>query len=98
MLTSKQKKYLRLLAQEIRPAVQVGKSGVTDGTIKSLEQSLKAHELVKVTVLQNNDSDRQKLADVLSKETDSELVQKIGRQLIFYRRNDDKPVIKIPAI
>ncbi len=98
LLTTKQKKYLRSIAQKIKPAVQVGKNGVTDGTLKSMEQSLKAHELVKVTVLQNNDSDRHELAEMLSRESGSELVQEIGRQLIFYKRNDDRPVIKLPAL
>lgn len=96
MLTNKQKKYLRSLAQNNKPAVQIGKNGITNGTLKSLEQSLKAHELVKVTVLQNNDSDRHALALQLASESQSELIQEIGRQLIFYRRNEKKPVIKLP--
>ncbi len=54
ILTKKQIKGLRKMAQATKGTVQVGKGGLTDGTLINLNEALLAHELVKVTVLKNS--------------------------------------------
>ena len=54
MLTSKQRSNLRSLAQKIDPITQVGKLGVNDALIDSLDKAIEKRELIKVTVLLNN--------------------------------------------
>ena len=54
MLTSSQRAALRSLAQKEEPVTQVGKSGVCEGLIDSLDAALEKRELIKVTVLENS--------------------------------------------
>ena len=54
MLTSKQRSNLRSLANGIKPVTQVGKNGVNDTLIICISDALEAHELVKITVLENS--------------------------------------------
>ena len=47
-LTSSQRKFLRSRAHHLDPAVLVGKQGVTDTLVRAAQQSLEAHELIKI--------------------------------------------------
>ncbi len=96
MLTKNKKLYLRKLAMSLRPTVQIGKLGISDGTLKTLSEALLAHELVKVSVLQNNDDDRDDLILQILEASGAELVQKIGRQIILYKKNPEKEIIQLP--
>lgn len=99
MLTGKQKRHLRSLAQTIKPVLQIGKNGITDAYIDSVNTQLDAHELIKVSVLQNVDGEKEALAQEISERTQSEIVQIIGNQLVFYRANkklDKKDRIELP--
>ena len=51
MLTGKEKRFLRSLANTMEPIVQVGKAGVNESVLFSLQEALQARELVKVRVL-----------------------------------------------
>ena len=53
MLSGKEKRYLRSLANTMEPIVQVGKASVNDSVLFSLNEALEARELVKVKVLKN---------------------------------------------
>ena len=48
MLTGKQRGYLKKLAQTVQPAVIVGRAGVTDAVMQTIDEYLTAHELLKV--------------------------------------------------
>lgn len=51
MLSGKQKRYLRALANNTPKTVIIGKDGISDNVIKALINDLKAHELVKALYL-----------------------------------------------
>lgn len=51
MLNNQDKKYLRGLAQNLSPLVQIGKSGLSMNVYDTLDTALEAHELVKVNLL-----------------------------------------------
>lgn len=87
MLTGKEKKYLRGLAQTRRALFQVGKDGVTSNMIATISDSLEAHELVKVAVLKTCSAEINEVALDISAGTRSEIVQTIGRTVVFYRRS-----------
>ena len=50
MLSKKQIKYLRGLANTLTAKYQIGKNEITDSTIELLDNALTAHELIKVSL------------------------------------------------
>ncbi|MBT4138560.1 MAG: ribosome assembly RNA-binding protein YhbY [Candidatus Latescibacteria bacterium] len=96
-LKGSDRKYLRSIAHELKPLVQVGKSGVTDGLIASLNEALDQHELVKVRFLEFKD-EKKTLAVEIADRSKSEQVGMIGHIAIFYREQKDaeKRKIKLP--
>ena len=56
-MTSKQRAYLRGLANSIDPIFQIGKSGLSENLLKQLDDALEARELIKINVLENSGED-----------------------------------------
>ena len=50
---SKQRAYLKSLAMELQPIVQIGKSGLTPELTAAVKEAIDARELIKMSVLQN---------------------------------------------
>ncbi|GLB58281.1 ribosome assembly RNA-binding protein YhbY [Cytobacillus sp. NCCP-133] len=96
MLTGKQKRFLRSKAHHLNPIFQVGKGGVNENMIKQVGEALEARELLKVTVLQNCEEDRDTVAEQLEKGTKSELVQIIGNIIVLYKESMDNKQIDLP--
>lgn len=96
MLSGKEKRYLRSLANTIEPVVQVGKASVNESVLFSLNEALEARELVKVKVLKNCLDEVKDVAQELADQSKSELVQVIGRNVVLYRPNPEKPGIELP--
>lgn len=95
MLTGKQKRYLRSLA-ETQPAIlQIGKDALSDNLIDTVDKALAARELIKIRILKTAPEDTKELAFDLAMHTHSEIVQIIGRTLILYRRGK-QPEIVLP--
>lgn len=95
MLTGKQKRYLRSLANTLQPIFQVGKNGVELNALISINQALEARELVKISILKNCDAEMEAvILDVLSY-TKADLVQKIGRTFVIYKKSKE-PKIMLP--
>jgi len=82
------RKYLRGLAHGLKPVVQVGRQGVTDGLLRSADAALNDHELIKVRFV-NHKEDREELAGRIAAGTGSHLAGSIGNVAIFYRRHAD---------
>lgn len=96
MLTGKQKRYLRSLMVTQPAILQVGKGGISDNLVTQLRDALEARELVKIKLLPNCEDDLRTVAAALSQATDSELVQTIGKNVVLYRRSEEKPTIQLP--
>ena len=88
MLTTKQKVYLRSLAQGIKPVVQIGKEGLSDNLMETVLNYLKKHELIKISILQNSYVTKEEAIEFFNQE-EIEFVQSIGRQIILYNQSDD---------
>ncbi|MBR4420700.1 MAG: YhbY family RNA-binding protein, partial [Clostridia bacterium] len=73
MFTSKERSNLRSMAQTIQPITQVGKGGISENLIKSLSDALEARELIKVSVLNNNDDDPKDIAVELAEALGAEV-------------------------
>lgn len=96
-LTEKQKKHLRGLAHAREPVVLIGQAGLSAAITGELETALGAHELVKVRARVGDRDQRDEIFAELAKQTQSELVQRIGNVGVFYRPRKDKPRIILPA-
>lgn len=87
MLTSKQRSYLRSLANTVEPIFQVGKGGVGDNLIRQFNDALEARELVKATVLKNAEVDVREICEEIAEQTGAEVVQVIGSKFVLYRES-----------
>jgi RNA-binding protein len=85
VLTSKQRSILRSMGNNLDPVLTVGKSGITDKVIEQLDQALTARELIKARVLPHTAFDVAEIAADLAAKTAAEVVQVIGRNILFYR-------------
>lgn len=96
MLTGKQKTYLKGLAHTMQPIIQIGKNGVNEMLVKTIEDALEARELIKVSVLQNCMEDPKTLAIDIADVLNAEVVQVIGKTVIFYKESRKKKQIILP--
>ncbi|MCM1180187.1 MAG: ribosome assembly RNA-binding protein YhbY [Clostridium sp.] len=97
-MTSKQRAYLKSLAMEMDPIVNIGKASVTPELVTAVDEAIHKRELIKLSVLKNCMDDPKDLADVIAERTHSEVVQVIGKKIVLYRKNKDKPRIELPNI
>jgi len=93
-LNSRQQRFLRSLAHHLPVKATVGKEGITDQVLNSLNEVIDANELVKIKLQENFPHDRKEGGKLLATETGTALVQVIGRMVILYRGNDDLPIDK----
>ena len=93
-MTSKQRAYLRSLASNIDAIIQIGKDGVGDNLIEQVDGAIKNRELIKLTVLETSPTAAADAAIEIAERTKSEVVQIIGRKIVLFRRNPQKPKIE----
>jgi RNA-binding protein len=94
-----QKKYLRGLAHSLKPVVLIGQKGLTNELIKSAEQALEIHELIKVKFNDFKEKEqKKKISQEFEKSTRAELVGNVGHIYIYFRQQDDpeKRRIQLP--
>lgn len=96
MLTSKQRAYLRGLANKIDTIGQIGKEGITDAVVGQMALALKARELIKLRVLETSMLSAREASEALCRALEAEPVQTIGSRLVIYKANSEKPVITLP--
>ncbi|MGJ9381665.1 ribosome assembly RNA-binding protein YhbY [Salipaludibacillus neizhouensis] len=96
MLTGKQKRFLRGEAHHLKPILQVGKGGVNENLIKQADDALEARELIKVSILQNCEEDKEVVAEEIRRGAKAEVVQIIGNTLIFYKESKEQKSIELP--
>ena len=90
MFTSKERSNLRSMAQTIQPITQIGKGGISENLIISLSEALEARELIKVSVLNNNDDDPKAIASKLERLLNAQTVAVTGKKIVLYRRSSKK--------
>ena len=96
-LSSSQRSYLRSQAHHLEPVVIIGKHGITDGTIESINRVLEARELIKIKFREFKD-EKLSLPEKIAELTNSQVVGVIGHTVIIFRQNpdSDKRQIHIP--
>ena len=96
MLPSKQRAYLRSLANPIDTILMVGKGGLSDQIYKTADEAITARELIKGKVLETCELSVREVADTVAQEIGADVVQVIGTKFVLYRKNEDEPVIVLP--
>lgn len=96
MITSKQRSFLRGLAQTTDATVYIGKQGLTENVIKEIEVGLDTRELVKVKIQEGCLLDPKETANEMAEQLNAEFVQAIGRKFVLYRESKDNKQIELP--
>ena len=96
-LNGKDRRHLRALAHGLKPLVQIGQQGLTEGVVRATDEALTTHELVKVRVMGESEDELGEIGVRLATKTRSHLAQVIGRMLLLYRRRKNKPGILFPG-
>lgn len=95
MLNSRQRAQLRGMANDFETILQVGKMGISENTVKQVDDALEARELIKMSVLETCPVTSRDVAEELAKQTKADVVQVIGRKFILYRESKDNKTIKL---
>ncbi|MBR6533280.1 MAG: ribosome assembly RNA-binding protein YhbY [Clostridia bacterium] len=90
MLNSRQRAQLRGMANDFETILQVGKMGISENTVKQVDDALEARELIKMSVLETSPLTSREAADELAKKVKADVVQVIGRKFILYRQSKEK--------
>ena len=97
-LNPKQRQYLKGLAHALKPILHIGKDGLTEATLCTIESAFNNRELIKVKILdQAPESADDSGETIASRLKDVELVQVIGKTVVLYRRHPEKPKIELPG-
>lgn len=95
-MTSKERAYLRGLANTLDPIFQVGKGGISDVLIEQLNNAIEARELIKITVLETAPGSAKELANEIAESTNSEVVQTVGNKITLFRQKKKNSKIEFP--
>lgn len=95
MLNSRQRAQLRGLANSMETILQVGKSGVTENTVKQVSDALEARELIKLRTLGTCPTSPRETAEEIAEKTGADVVQVIGTRFVLYKESKDNKQIKL---
>ncbi len=96
-LNPKQRQFLKGLAHALKPLFHVGKEGVTETVLQSIQSAFNSRELLKVKVLDAAPESAAASAEQIAAGLGGvEVVQVIGKTVVLYRPHPEKPKIKLP--
>ena len=95
MITSKQRAYLRGLANNIDTIFQIGKGGIGDNFLKQMEDALEAREIVKVKVLETAFMSAREACEIVCEEIGCEPVSCVGNKFVVYKESVNNKQIKL---
>ncbi len=95
-LTGKQRRYLRGLGNQLKATVYVGREGISEGILKSIDEAYNSGELIKIRIERNCPIPRKEAGAQLAEKANSHLVQVLGQTVLLYRPDDEDPKIQLP--
>lgn len=96
MITTKQRAFLRSLANDTETIMQIGKNGITETLVKTVSDALESREMVKLSVLETSPLAPRECMERLVPMLGCEAVQVIGRKIVLYRESKDNKKILLP--
>ena len=88
MLNSRQRKFLRSKAHHLKAVVIIGRADINKSVIKTVDECLDSHELIKIKFNSHKDS-KDKIINSINKSLRSECVGIIGNVAIIFRQNTE---------
>ncbi|MBR2251480.1 MAG: ribosome assembly RNA-binding protein YhbY [Neisseriaceae bacterium] len=88
-LSSKQRQALKAQAHALKPVVIIGQNGLTDAVVREADIALKAHELIKIRVRNDDRNERIEFAQTFCERLNAQLVAHSGKLIILWRKNEE---------
>jgi RNA-binding protein len=85
-LTGEQLRKLKTTAQSMKPSIQIGKDGLTEGQLERINHELAHHELIKVKFYDYK-SQKAELSQEITARTGATQVDLIGNTLVLYKQS-----------
>lgn len=95
MLNSRQRAQLRGLANSFDTILQIGKGGISEQTLKQIDDALEARELIKIRTLETCPVTSREAADSVAEKLSADVVQVIGSRIVLYRESLNNKTIKL---
>jgi len=96
-LSKKQKQYLKGMAHSLKPVVQLGNNGLTEGVVDEIDNALSHNELSKIKVPTDDREEKQLIMEAIIRETNAIKLQVIGHTMVMFRQSEEKK-IAIPKV
>lgn len=91
-LSKERQRTLKSQAHNLKPTVFLGSKGLTQAVLQEIDQTLIAHELIKIKLRGFEREDKAEILQQICDAMKAELVQVIGHIATLYRENpEDKP-------
>lgn len=84
-LTAAERRALFARAHSLNPVVSISQNGLSEAVLKEIDNSLKAHELIKVRVYGDDRDAREAWFAEICEKLEAGAVKHIGKLLIIYR-------------
>lgn len=95
MINSKQRAYLRSLANGLDTIFQIGKGGISEETCIQIANALEARELIKARVLENSGYTAKEAANEIAAAIGCEVVSCVGTKFVLYKESVNKKRIEL---
>ena len=83
-LSNTQKRDLKARAQRLDPVVKLGHGGMSDAFLKSMDEALATHGLVKMKFTDFKE-EKKTLVPLIAEKTASEVIAQVGNVAVFFR-------------
>src|SRR4051812_49120814 len=87
-LTNAELNELKARGQRLHPILKIGHAGVSDAFLRSLDEALTQHELVKIKFSDFKEQKKQ-LVPEIGRRTNSELIMRVGNVAVYFRRKGE---------
>jgi putative YhbY family RNA-binding protein len=92
-ISSEQRRQLRAQAHALAPVVAIAQHGLSDAVLKEIDVSLKAHELIKIRVYNDDRAAREDYLKTICETLAAAPVQHIGKLLVVWRPRPEEAVV-----
>lgn len=84
-LTNAEIRKFKARGQLLEPMFKVGKAGLSEGFLKSVDEALSHHELIKIKFTEFKEQ-KKTLAPLLAEKTASQMIMRVGNVVVIYRK------------